>query len=421
VNRRWHSSQVLYALLLGTTFLGYPLLSSLSLALDVYSRVASVAYRGVVAVSAVACILIVLKRVPLAEWTCSGMLAFLVLWALLIGRFAWDASIVAIPMNLPWRDTGLWMLGVTFLPAIALFWLPATSALDDAKNFIVLVGLVSGVLVVIGVLRLLTSEGPAAVYFRLGTDTLNPISVGHFGVTTTIAALFSRPTTDSSHFSRILQSRVIRAVAGVLGIALVIAAASKGPMIALVAVTVVWQASRNARAGGTRELGAAILKVLGVVMAMVVAAAVLQAVTGVQVYIRFTNISFDPSTTDRIGMMTRALSQFENLPWLGSSFVESKAHSYPHNLFVETLMAVGLVGMAALLTTLAFGCHAAYRVLNTRYRWLALIYVQYFVGAMVSGSVFLDAEFWGIYAAVVAASRTFVQVDGSGTQVAPVF
>ena len=68
---------------------------------------------------------------------------------------------------------------------------------------------------------------------------------------------------------------------------------------------------------------------------------------------RFSTIEEDVSALDRLLLQGNAISQYLDRPILGSAFVELRLLTYPHNLFIETAMALGVVGLVVLVAMLA--------------------------------------------------------------------
>ena len=115
----------------------------------------------------------------------------------------------------------------------------------------------------------------------------------------------------------------------------------------------------------------------------------------------------DEASNDRIAMMYGAWAQFTEQPLLGSHFVELRFYTYPHNIFLESLMATGIVGAGLLLANLAAAMLAALRVISASpsLAWIGLIYLQYVVNGMVSGSLYFDTTFWAFGFACMAVAQ----------------
>lgn len=397
---------MLYATSFALMFIGYPVLSSALGALDAYSRVFSIVYRAFVVFSSLALIRLAVTRVGAEAWRGPLSIAFCALWAMLLLRFVWDSSFVPIPLPLPWWDHFLMMVGAVLIPAVGLYHAPSERAFDIARRIILCGGVLAGVFLVAAVLRIVFETDSIAQLRRLGTDELNPISLGNLSVAVVTVALLGQPLPrPSSLVARIMDSRGFRITAGSLGGLLAIASASKGPIVALVGVIVVSQVARILRTGSAREVLFVAVRLSFVAAGLVALAIVLGLFLNVRVVDRFLDFTIDSSTSDRVGMMTRALLQFETSPWLGSAYVETQARFYPHNLFVEVLMAIGVPGLCALLVLLVIAFRAAMRVVYSRHDWVVLLFAQYQIGIMFTGSLYFSTEFWVSMAGILALDR----------------
>ena len=365
----------------------------------------SITFRALMALLAGASIWFAVFRVAARARNDVAIAVFGALWISLILRFTWDATGVAIPMDLPWTEDFLFIFGVTLLPAVALFQLPAPQTLDLARRIMILAGTTAGMLTLFSIVNLVRSDDKLTVLSRFSTESLNPISLGHLGVTLVVVALLAQNVAVEGRFAAWLDAKPAKLVSGFLGILLAIGSGSKGPMLSLVAVFVLWQAGRALRSSGSAAVFKTALRLLSILIVVVMLAIALESITGLQTLGRFANLLSDTSTTDRQLIMSRALHEFELSPWFGYSFVEVRARFYPHNVAVETLMATGLVGGALLAALLALTIDAAVRLMRTRFDWVVLLYGQYLVAAMASGSAYFDPQFWAITMALIATDR----------------
>jgi hypothetical protein len=420
VSERRDGWTLLYAILLALMFVGYPVLSSGLGAFDAYARAFSIVYRAFVVFASLALMRYALTRLPVDAWRGIAPLAFCVLWAMLLLRFAWDSSFVAIPFPLPWGDFFLMMVGAVFIPTVALFQAPSERAFDIARRVILCGGMFAGVFLLVAVIRLVIETASIDAFRRLGTAELNPISLGNVGVAVvTVAVLAQLPKPSTSRLAQIVDSRTVRWTAGGLGVFLAIASASKGPIVALLGVITLAQIGHIVRTGSVAALFTAGMRMILILLGMVALALALGIFFNVRVIDRFVDFAVDTSTSDRVGMMTRALMQFESSPWIGSAFVETKSRFYPHNLFVEVLMAIGIPGLLVVTVIILAGVRSAFRLLHTRHDWVALLWAQYQIGIMFTGSVYFSAEFWASIAAVLAADQLLVRQRGPSTGTAP--
>jgi O-Antigen ligase len=395
----------IFALLFALAFVGFPFVSAFASALGIYSQVLSIVLRAIVLGLALATMIAAERRVFDIVWRDSAVRCFLLLWVALTLRFVWDATFVPIPLPLPWIENFLMVFGIAFIPALALFHVPDSSPFDNARRWIMVLGTLAGVFVAIAFVRAFTSGDALLNLSRLSTESLNPITTGHVGVGVVITAWMAERGVAPSGFQRLLDSKLVRATCGIIGLLLVIASASKGPMVALLAAIFTAQLAQWLRQRTWQTFVRIPLSLIGLLVLLGLLAWVISSLFGLSLVDRITDIASDTSTTDRFGMLSRALQQFEESPLFGSSIVELESRIYPHNLLADVLMVSGVFGFLLLLGVLAFSVRAYARILMTSQSWIAMVYSQYFVGAMFSGSAYFDPQFWCITATVLGIDR----------------
>jgi O-antigen ligase len=110
-------------------------------------------------------------------------------------------------------------------------------------------------------------------------------------------------------------------------------------------------------------------------------------------------------------MAIGAWRQFLDQPLLGSHALELGSYTYPHNVLLESLMATGVLGFALLLGSMGPATLAALRIIRaeSQFMWIALIYLQYVVHCMVSGSLYLEASFWSFAFGSLAVTQAISQ------------
>jgi hypothetical protein len=290
-------------------------------------------------------------------------------------------------------------LGACFLPALVFLETPSDATLDLARRAIEVIGVAALLLILYLGLR---GVFEGRILRRLATSVLNPISVGHLGVSVFIVALCGLAGSA-------VQAKIVRWLVIVVSVLVVVASASRGPILAALVVALVYSFARRRK--GRVAPGMLLLR-LGLLAAGVAGVAWLVGYLEEGGYIsligRFTDTLEDVAAQERIAMVYGAWTQFTEHPVLGSHFVELRFYTYPHNIFVESLMATGIVGAGLLLANVAAAILAALRVISESpsLAWIGLIYLQYVVNGMVSGSLYFDTTFWAYgFASMVVAQR----------------
>jgi len=389
----------LLAGLLACAVFGFPLVSTLPVFLGVDSRPISLAYRALVAVAAIIVLGLALTRTRGFIRT-GHVVLVLALMALLILRVAWDSSLAPLPLDLDWDEMWLFMLGATFLPAVAFLARTDPETLELARRWALRLGVLAGLAIVAAAAIALRD---IVTFLRLDTGVLNPISIGQAGVSLFVLLLLRPPLTGDQTSMRRFRRAAGTGFGFLLAAILVLTSGSKGPIVAWFVVMLAWLftlARASIRAGRGLQ-GVALPMALPLVLLLIVLA--VNAVTPLPIVDRFLDISQDQSTSERVRLLTQALDQFEESPVLGSAVIEYESRIYPHNLIVEAMMAGGVVLLVPLIVLLFESLRvAALWLLHGReHHWLAMLYLQYLVSMMFSGSIFESAPFWSMSVALL--------------------
>jgi len=324
-------------------------------------------------------------------------------WTMYVARMVADTVVFPQELSLPRGEYFLYGLGTTFIPMLALFARPTEATLRLAIRLLIGMGFVALTAVLYIGARLVTSGEItlAASSGRFELLTLDPISLGHVGValaTASVATLRISPSRSSWRSAPLL-------AAVALGVAGAGMSASKGPLLALL-LNMGWLILLDWRKGNRRRatLAAVILPTLGLQLAFF-----FEDRLGFGVISRFQTALNDPSVASvsvRLDTLSRAWAQFLAHPFLGSSLEERVALIYPHNLTIESFMAVGAVGGLMYLVFQCIGIFRAVRVILTRptAAWVGILCLQYVLSSMFSGSLFGSGAMWALFAACIAIS-----------------
>ncbi len=83
---------------------------------------------------------------------------------------------------------------------------------------------------------------------------------------------------------------------------------------------------------------------------------------------------------------------------MGSAFVELNSEFYPHDLYVEAPMALGIPLGLVFIGMAVFGAFRAWKELKGDNYLLGLLYFQGMLAGTISGSLFAAALFWIVLA-----------------------
>ena len=382
------------AALYAAAIAGYPLVASVPVAFDLESRAVSVPFRAVVLGLSIWTVSRSVRRREL--YTGSLWVPLGIFWVLYLARMLSDTFLRPVPLSQPPDEYFLYAVGTCLVPMLALFTKPSDATLGLALRLTTFVGAVA--LVTMGYLSaqaLLAGEFGGVETGRLELWTLNPISLGHLGASVATLAMFQLRMPLNGPRG----SSVALLAAAAIGLVSTGVAASNGPLLAL-AINFAFLLFLDWRDGH---------RVRALVCAVVVPFVALQGALYLEQLgfgvISRAQIALDDPT--RFELLRGARDQFLAHPILGSSLEERVSLTYPHNSFVESFMAVGVVGGLAYTAFHLTSLRRALGLLIARpaSAWLGILCVQYTVSALFSGSLYASNTMWALLAAVSAAAE----------------
>jgi len=101
------------------------------------------------------------------------------------------------------------------------------------------------------------------------------------------------------------------------------------------------------------------------------------------------------STQGRIQAYYNAIEVFSNNPLTGGSLVDPKLQIYPHNFILEVLMVAGIFPLILLSMFLfaVFSRILKFNSLTNEEKLFSLIFIQYFIGGLISSSIYSSLSF----------------------------
>lgn len=312
-------------------------------------------------------------------------------WQVYTMRLIWDLT---EPSVVGADDALQYLILATMIPTLAI---ALTVRSWDERN-VAQCFLAVGMVVCVGSLWLNAADltGDATLYDttgRLSFGKINPISLGEVGCTSVLAALVLGTDRRSKFFRGLM--------AGCAGVALwtLYMAASRGPIMSLVVCLAAYSLARRAWAYPL-AIAAAIYVAIGVFGVL--------DVGSLAETLRFTGAGTDASSLERYDLIDEALEEFESNPWLGSSYALPDGN-WPHNLFVEAAMAMGVPGLALFVIVILRSLSASLWALNAGYRFAALLFVQFLVAGQFSGALWGWPGLWIGIAVLMALRRNYLR------------
>lgn len=235
-----------------------------------------------------------------------------------------------------------------------------------------------------------TQSGAEYESGRMRLEVLNPISLGHLGAMlvelSAWALLFHRPWSRGSR-------RLLLLAGLAIGCYVLLAANSRGPVLAVLACFLFLLCFVSFR----YKFAVMAFLVVGA-LAIVPLSLYLQETQNINAFSRLFGQSLEQHAqqSSRLDLFGSAFEVFLTNPWLGGALEDPLTRSYPHNVIVESYMALGLFFGSLFVIVLIGLCYRT-AVLFRRfpqYGWPSLLFIQYLVGAQFSGALYGSTFMW---------------------------
>ena len=369
---------------------GFPFLAALTSVLGVPSTEFSIAFRTLAAASAATLLL---------KWNSRfshlALVLFTIFWLAYFLRLYVATLLDSEDLRRPEQLYWIWAFGACFLPALAVLIHSNRINFDKIYFWILSLSIATIILSLAKANTLLQGSGGNEFDInRLHLSSLNPISLGHLGITCALLGI-------CGFISRDLVGRYYwMAVSAIgLGLSIAILANSRGPLLAF-AVCVILLILGRARQLSTYMLIG--ILIVAAVFAFIFQLDVIFSENGV--LSRFSDISSgDAASMGRLIAYQGALNQFLDSPIFGDAIEERVTGFYPHNVLLEAFMATGVVGGIPFTSFIILGLLCAWRLVRTSSQelWVGVLATQYFVGAMLSGAIYTSNTMWVLIAMVI--------------------
>ncbi len=394
----------LHALMIAFALVGYPFVATLSTALGLSGTPLAIVARAVVLILSLMLIVPAISRIQ--RHHLKYLAVFATFWMAYLMRMAADTTYYAEQLSKAASEYWIWALGVCLIPALALMGVSAAATMPKAFKLTWLaLGASAGLTIVFGSTIVTHLGGIETDTGRLALESLNPTSIGHMGASLVIFSGWYW-LTDKGHKGILKTASLLGMLAGGY---LLLSSASRGPLIAFICVIAMVLLTLKVR------------KIIKISIIVGLIAAALLPIVFSQISLESLALAArivgstsgeDLSIASRQASFDGAWNQFLSNPLFGDFLEERSTGFYPHNLVLEAFMATGLIGGLSFLAISIVATWKAFRLvkLKSNYAWAGLIYIQYFVGAQFSGSIFGSSIFW-VFSVLVIFTNNFDHVS----------
>ncbi|RWQ53024.1 O-antigen ligase family protein [Mesorhizobium sp.] len=368
---------------------GYPFVGIAVANLGVESTTVTVPYRVFVLGLAMFVILARTRR-PLLGRLDLLLLTFFAVYAI---RLFWDWQF----HDIVGASNSLLFFSMTVVGPVVATMLAGSNNLDDdiLAKFTMMMGLVVLATVLVSS-ELGLGHNPWAEQgvdtTRLMFDALNPISLGNCAGVTLIASTFLLMETRQARYMRVLSYCGI-----ILSAWVILAANSRGPLIA-VALALVWLVVLRFR---RMAYIAPFLLILPLFIPNLD-----QKIDNVVE--RFSGpLLASGSNLARVQIQDAAIKSFEENPLFGEHYIDGSfgVGSYPHNILIETAMALGLAGLTLLAAMLFRSFVSIFSFYKTAHPLIVMLLTQQLVALQFSGAIWGADAFFMLLGATLTARK----------------
>jgi len=335
----------------------------------------------------------------------------LVFFALYIFRLFWSITLVGdtVATHFPNHNQYYWLtIGVVFIPMLSMMY--CYKKINVTLLFWTV--LVSGLVVLLFTMQANTAimQADAATVRQAGNAAINTISYGHYATMIALFSLYGLLFGNQRKYVNLIF------IAGFLfAVFIVLRAGSRSPIVALVVISVIMVFYKGKK------------KLTGMLFLAFLASLFLIFRNDIIMLIN----SFAPIAIDRLELMAEgdsserdillkyAWNQFLDSPFFGRDFVIAHgiaAGEYPHNIIIESFMALGVLGGGIMLFLLIIASVQSLKLIKQRdiFALFAIIFIQRLILHMFSLAIYMGDIFFCLLALILCTkSKDYIQHDKS--------
>lgn len=400
---RIRSSGSVEAWILTLTMAGYPIVASVSQLFDMENRWLSISMRTLLLII---CSYLLVRFFPmhLCRRTIKFWFAWWFFWIIYLIRLVLDTIYNSDALQLPAWEYMIFAFGTCMIPA-------SVSVLGNVKGSVVFSLPRLQLFMVLGLMLNLffvffiqtdVSDIDLSV-LRVETITLNPITIGHLGVSVLLLALWK--ANDCNHLSLMGWFSII--FAAIVAVIAVISSGSRGPFISFFAALALY-ITILPKHFFTK------LTLFGFTFFLVFILFNMEKLGSTFLFERISEHLLEDNI--RTMLISNAFDIIINHPLFGGGI--EPLETYPHNLIVESFLVLGIFTGLPFCFMVFYAIRKTWDVaqVNRSSFWVCLLFTQYFIAAMFSGSIYLSNVFWVLMVLVVSLSAPIDRLPPKSNQ-----
>lgn len=376
-----NKSQIGYIIVLGS-ILGFPLVATISTLTNQSTNILSIVLRAIILTLCLFAFININSKNRIIK------ILIYTFWILYLIRLFYDTQVLEIKSP-PYESSYIIMnaIGVTFIPTVAILnlahLLDANILLKKMYRLTQLLGLLIIIIVIMSeksIIEIVSSDR-----FSVNTDfekssKINPILISLIGTLLIVLSFFFYNINES-------KSKLIDMLSSILfGFFFNILGSSRSPLLGLLCCIFILSFKKF-------NLKIVLLLIILTLFTYQILS-YLNIIDDVLFIGRIASTSIENEDDTRLLMFKGAFSQFLENPILGSSFVEKKTQTYPHNIFVESLMSIGIIGILPFLLAIFTILKFSFSKINNAHLYIYLLFIIYTILFSFSFPLYQSAEFW---------------------------
>lgn len=356
------------------------------------SQTITIAYR---LFAFVVCMIVIVLNIRSRNNIDRPIKVLLLFWVLAIGRFLYDMYIrtdVYVPDDYIYT-TGLFMVVINFIPLISLVLSFNNINLDKTLLYVYLF------LSVATIISFFSNESLQITdeYSRNTTAGLGAIGTGHLGLSTLVLSVYLIVNNKKKLLKKLLRSILYIGIA-IISLLVMLRSGSRGPILSLIFVLGFYLAGKS-----KYPIVFIVILVVLYLLSDYLITGFLELLDSVAPNLsrRFSFHEDEGQFMGRMQLYKFAWEAFTKSPVLGKYFAIYTNHLlyevviYPHNLFLDALMQLGIIGFCMITYVVVKTCKVVLKLVKYRISaaWIGLIYIQFFSELQVSSAYYLTPVF----------------------------
>lgn len=319
----------------------------------------------------------------------TAILSLIIFGVLYVCRVFYDYAFVDIPLSRPEYIFFIFFVGGCFLPALALSGTSNLIQGHEINKFSKIFLLTSPVVL----LTILGSDyysfennGYTVETTRMGLRSLNPIFSGHYAVSVLLVLIYLIKWRRPSNFEIIFYIFLF-----IIALQVAIGSGSRGPIIAGLLTFLILELGL---------IGFILIFSFLLLFANFVFDEIVQFLSifeGTTLIDRFSSsIDIISNGDGRVAQYANALLLISESPITGGYLEDPKFMVYPHNIFLESLMTIGITGGILIVYLIFKSVRNAIMISskNREFKIFAALLIQYIIAAQFSGGIYTSTTMW---------------------------